>query len=354
MRIGTRDLPADGGHPDGSATGLFTAVAPMAAVTNPPFRALCREMGASFTVTEMVASEALVRGGAAGRNAMRMEKAPNEDTYAVQLFGADPDTMAEAARIAVEEGASIVDVNMGCPVRKIHGGGAGVALMKEPERAARIVRAMVDAVAVPVTAKIRAGWDDEHLNAPEVARALEDAGASLIAIHARTKEQVHAGSARLSIIAEVRRAVRVPVLGNGGVHTVADALRMRDETGCDGVMIGRGAHGNPWVFKSLREGRDYVPTLAERIDAMRRHLDLYVAYCAANARTPEEGESRAVREYRKHLSWYLHGLPGAAAVRASLPSLVTAASVHDLLDAYCAGLAARGLDHGRTASNAAA
>lgn len=344
MRIGALEIPSDGGHPDGSATGLFTAVAPMAAVTNPPFRTLCREMGASFTVTEMVASEALVRGGAPGRNAMRLEKAPNESTYAVQLFGADPDTMAEAARIAEQEGASMVDVNMGCPVRKIHSDGAGVALMREPSRAAAVVRAMTRAVRVPVTVKIRAGWDDQHLNAVEVARAVEGAGASLIAVHARTKEQIHGGGARLAIVRAVREAVAVPVLGNGGVRTVEDALRMRAETGCDGVMVGRGAHGNPWIFRSLREGRDYVPTLAERLDAMRRHLALYVAYCSAEgaARTPAEGEHRAVREYRKHLAWYLHGLPGAAAVRGQLPRLLDVASVLEVLEEYAAALGARG------------
>jgi nifR3 family TIM-barrel protein len=252
-----------------------------------------------------------------------MERAPIESFYVVQLFGGDPEIMAEAARIVEADGADVIDVNMGCPARKISGKcNAGVSLMREPERAAEVLGSMVRAVKVPVTAKIRAGWDDQHVNAPEVARALEGAGAAMISIHARTKEMVHQGDPRLEIVRAVKEAVAVPVFGNGGVRTLEDARRMYRETGCDGVMIGRGAHGNPWVFRSFLEGSDYVATEAERFDAMARHLELYVLY---------GGASRAAREMRKHLVWYLTGMHGSAAFRAELHRLDTVEAMRDAI-----------------------
>lgn len=312
MRIGSMTIP-DGG-----------VLAPMAAVTNAPFRQVCREHGAGLTVTEMVASEALVRG--IGKVALRMERAPGERPLVVQLFGGDPRVMAEAASIVVEEtGAEVVDVNMGCPVRKINCTGAGVALMREPQKAASIVRAMCDAVKVPVTVKIRAGIDDDSITAPEFAKTLVDAGAQAIAIHARTKSQVHAGKARWDIIRSVKEAVSVPVMGNGGVHTPEDALRMKHETGCDAVMVGRAAQGNPWFFRGLNEGRTYLPSVDERFAAIRRHVALYVEWA---------GEALAVRELRKHLSWYLRGMPGSAALRARLQSMVSEAALHAAIDDY--------------------
>jgi nifR3 family TIM-barrel protein len=255
-----------------------------------------------------------------------MERAPIETFYVVQLFGGDPSIMAEAARIVESDGADVIDVNMGCPVRKIAGKcNAGVSLMRDPSRAASLIAAMTRAVKVPVTAKIRAGWDDSHINAPEIARALEDAGAAMVAVHARTKEMGHNGDPRLHIVRAVKEAVKVPVFGNGGVRTVAEARRMHAETGCDGVMIGRGAHGNPWVFRSLNEGRDYVATAAERFEAMARHFELYVMY---------GGDQRAAREMRKHLIWYLTGMPGSAAFRAELHRLDTASAMRETLARY--------------------
>ncbi len=321
MRLGSHEIAPT---PD----GYVTALAPMAAVTNPPFRTLAKEHGCGFTVTEMVSSDALVRGGAAGAGAaqLRMERAPIESFLVVQLFGGDPDIMAEAARIVEADGADVVDINMGCPVRKIAGKcNAGVSLMREPERAASVVRAMTRAVKIPVTAKIRAGWDEQHMNAPEVARALEDAGAAMIAVHARTKDMVHKGDPRLEILRRVKEAVRIPVMGNGGVETVEDARQMHRETGCDGVMIGRGAQGNPWVFRSLIEGRDYVANNEERFAAMARHFELYVMY---------GGDHRAAREMRKHLVWYLAGMPGSAQFRAELHRLNSAAAMRDALEEY--------------------
>lgn len=299
------------------------ALAPMAAVTNAPFRALAKEMGCGLTVTEMVSSDALVRGKFG--TDLRMERAPGETPLSIQLFGCEPDVMAEAAAMVEEAGAEIVDVNMGCPVDKIAGKGGGVALMKEPSGAAQIVRAMAKRVTIPVTAKIRAGWDDAHVNAPEVAKALEDAGAAAVFVHARTKEQVHAGAARWEVIERVKRSVSIPVWGNGGIKTVDDARRMREETGCDGVMVARGAQGNPWVFRSILAGEERPPTVAERFHAVRRHLRHYVTFA---------GMHRAATEMRKHLCWYLRGLPGSAEIRHELHRLSTEETYLELLDSY--------------------
>ncbi len=325
MRIGTHELPTT---PD----GYVAALAPMAAITNPPFRTLAKEHGCGLTVTEMVSADALVRGGDNGVAAamLRMERAPIEDFYVVQLFGGDADIMAEAARIVEREGADVVDINMGCPAKKISGKcNAGASLMQDPSRAAGIVRSIRNAVRVPVTAKIRAGWDDQHINAPEVARALEGAGCAMVSVHARTKVMVHDGAPRVDVIRRVKEAVSIPVLGNGGVGSVDDARRMHQETGCDGVMIGRAAHGNPWIFRSLLEGRDYVPSLDERFAAMLRHVELYAMYV---------DEQRAAREMRKHLVWYLTGLPGAASLRAQLHRLNSVSSMREALETYRAQL----------------
>jgi tRNA-dihydrouridine synthase B len=306
------------------------ALAPMAAVTNAPFRQLCREHGAGLAVTEMVASVALVAGTGAERaernRALRMERAPGERPLVVQLYGGDPSMMAEAARMVADEtGAEVIDVNMGCPVRKINGSGAGVALMREPARAAAIVRAMSDAVRVPITVKIRAGIDDDSITAPEFARTLEGAGAKAIAIHARTKSQVHTGGARWELIAAVKQAVSIPVLGNGGVSSPEEAIRMRRETGCDAVMVGRAAQGNPWFFRGARMGRTYLPSVDERFAAIRRHVALYVEWA---------GEALAVREVRKHLGWYLRGMAGSATLRARLQDMISQAALHAALDDF--------------------
>jgi tRNA-dihydrouridine synthase B len=309
--------------------GFVTALAPMANITNPPFRTVAREHGCGMTVTEMVSAEFLVRDVREGREgqglaALRTERAPGEDFYVVQLFGGDADTMAEAARIVEAAGADVIDINMGCPVRKITGRcSAGVALMREPERAGAIVRAMTDAVRVPVTAKIRAGWDEQHANAPEFARRLEDAGAALIAVHARTRTMVHQGDPRLSIVRAVKEAVSVPVFGNGGVASLADARRMHRETGCDGVMIGRGAHGNPWLFRALAQGEEQPPTVDERFAVMLRHFELYLEWC---------GEARTAREMRKHLAWYASHLPGGESLRTELHRMDSTAAMREAIE----------------------
>lgn len=321
MTFSIGPIPIDG-------TGVL---APLASVSDAPFRQICLEQGCSLAVTEMVASEALVRN--VGKIMDRMDRAAGERVLVVQLFGSDPATMAQAAQLAVDKsGADVIDINMGCPVRKILGVGAGVALMRDPDRAAAIVREVVRACAprIPVTVKMRAGWDDASVTAVDLARRLEQEGAAAFAVHARTKEQVHSGASRWEVIAAVKSAVQVPVIGNGGIKTAADARAMRDTTGCDAVMIGRGALGNPWVFRSIQLGRDYEPSWAERFDVIRHHLELHVEFA---------GERAAAREMRKHLGWYLRGLPGSATVRAALQQMKTANDVRAAVDSFEQALA---------------
>lgn len=308
--------------------GLF--LAPLAGVSDRTFRRLARRFGAEYTTSEMVSAKALCYEQRSTRpvSDARVRTAPlaavmrDEAPMAVQLFGAEPEFMAEAARLlesgeyrgAVGEIPPVaIDVNMGCPMTKIVGNGEGSALMKDPPLAARIVRAMCDAVGLPITVKIRAGWDDSNRNAVEMAKRLEDAGAAMICVHGRTRQQMYAPSADWEIIKRVKEAVNVPVVGNGDIFSAADAIRMLSTTGCDGVMIARGAQGNPWIFSEVRaalEGKDYTPpTLCERLAVAREH--------AANLVTLK-GERIGIAESRKHMAWYLHGVRGAASARASI------------------------------------
>ena len=302
-------------------------LAPMAGVTDYAFRTVCRRQGAEYTVSEMISAKALVyeqraRHARANGSAPLAAIRPGEHHHALQLFGSEPDFMAEAARLlesgdylgaVAGEKPAAIDINMGCPVPTVAGTGEGSALMRDPARAAAIVRAVADAVRLPVTVKIRSGWDENSINAPEFARAMADAGAAAICIHARTRKQMYAPSADYRVIAAVKRAVDVPVIGNGDIASAADMHRMAEISGCDGYMIGRGAQGNPWLFAELcaaLEGREWTsPTPAERLAVAVEHLRLL---------TEDKGEAIAVREARKHMSWYIHGLPGAAAARAAV------------------------------------
>jgi nifR3 family TIM-barrel protein len=288
-------------------------LAPMAAVTDLPFRTICEEFGAGLTITEFLSAHAISAGDR--KTLDKMTPSLGGRCFGVQIFGRQEGPMIEAAQLAVSIGASLVDINMGCPAKRVVAGECGSALMKEPELAQQIVRTVVQAVPphVPVTVKHRAGWDALHRNAPEFACAMVEAGARMITVHGRTRTQGFSGQSDLQIIARVREVVpaHVPVVGNGDVVDVAGYLRMREETGCDAVMIGRGAMGNPWLFSRLREvvaGRPDPgqPTLAQRIATFERHLGLM---------TELKAGPRLIHELRKAVAWYAKGLPGCNGLR---------------------------------------
>lgn len=312
-------------------------LAPMEAVTDLPFRTVCEELGAALTFTEFLSAEALTRG--ARKAVDRMWPSLGGRRFVVQIFGREPDALARAAGMAVDVGASIVDINMGCPAKKVTAGLCGSALMREPELAASLVRAVRQAVpaAIPVTVKHRTGWDESSINAVEFAQRLVDAGAAMITVHGRTRAQGFSGEAKLAPIAAVRQALprEIPVVGNGDVKDVAASARMLRETGCDAVMIGRGAMGNPWLFRSLaalgRGERDPgPPTLAERRAVWRRHADLCLQYAP---------EKMRIHELRKTLAWYSRGLYGGSTVRQTAGSTPEVSALLELGEAFFADLA---------------
>ena len=299
----------------------------MAGVSDRTFRKLCREQGAEYTVSEMVSAKALCYEEMSKKNNLSSSKtAPlaavreEENPMAIQLFGSEPEFVSRAAamieskeyRFCVSESTPVaIDINMGCPMHKIVGNGEGSALMKNPTLAANIVRATVKALKhTPVTVKIRAGWDSDSKNAPEMAKMLEDAGASLICIHGRTREEMYNPGIDINIIAEVKKAVSIPVIGNGDIYTCADAQRMLDITECDGLMLGRGALGNPWLFAEIgayMRGEKFVsPSLSERLDTCLEHIELI---------KDNKGEHTAAAEIKKHAALYIKGVRSAASVR---------------------------------------
>lgn len=302
-------------------------LAPMAGVADTSFREICRAKGAEYTVSEMISAKALCyeqkgRGSAPAKTAALANITVAESPMAIQLFGREPEFMAEAARL-IESGAYrgaeqqmppvAIDINMGCPVQKVVSNGEGSALMKDPAQAAAIVRAVKAAVKLPVTVKIRAGYYNEARNAPEFAKQMEEAGADLICVHGRTRQQMYAPCSDNGIIAAVKRAVGVPVIGNGDLNSAADVQRMLEQTGCDGVMLARGTLGNPWLFDEVKcflEGREYLPpSPAERLETALAHAADMVA---------RKGERIGIPEARKHMVWYCKGLRGAANARGAL------------------------------------
>ncbi len=317
-------------------------LAPLAGVSDSPFRQLAREQGASAVYTEMVSSEGLTRGSRATFDYLAFE--PHERPIGIQLFGSDPAVMADATRILCdlpsERRPDLVDINMGCPVRKVVNKSAGAALLQDVPRIRAMIRAMVAASTLPVTAKIRLGWDGNSRNVVEVAKALEDSGAAAVAIHARTRAEKFEGTAHWDMIAEAKRGVTIPVIGNGDVRTADDALRMLETTGCDGVMLGRAAFGDPWVFRrtlALWRGGERLPapTPVERLAAGLRHLSLLVA---------SAGPSIAAKEMRKHVAWYVKGLPNSAKVREQVNHTKSVDELAMLLRDYLERLERHGLD----------
>ena len=299
------------------------ALAPMAGVTGLAFRQICSELGAGLTYTELVSSKALCYQDKKSRQLLKLFD--GEHPSAAQIFGSDIQCMAEAAQIAIEvSGADLLDINMGCPVGKVVNHGDGSALMKDPEKAGRITEAVVKACPVPVTVKIRRGWDKGSINAVEVAKILEQAGASAIAVHGRTRVQMYSGQAEWDTIRQVKEAVKVPVIANGDVFTAQDAVKILKVTGADMAMIGRGSFGNPWLFqqaKAALEGQPIpeMPPLSERCDLVVRQIEI-------SAR--EGSEKVAVLEARRHYAWYLKGIPHSGYYKEQIVKMETLEDVY--------------------------
>jgi nifR3 family TIM-barrel protein len=299
-------------------------LAPMAGVTDKPFRLLCKEMGCGFSYTEMISAKGLYYGS---KNTEFLTDIDESENTALQIFGSDPEIMAEAAKILNNSNAKVIDINMGCPMPKITKNGDGSALMLHPDIAEKVVKAVVINSKKPVTIKIRKGWDEKHINAVEIAHLAENCGAKAVAVHGRTSEQLYSGEADWGIIRKVKESVKIPVIGNGDVFSPCDAKRMFDETGCDAVLIGRGARGNPWIFKRtlhyLNTGELLAePSKEEKIGIILRHLDMMIGY---------KGEHVGLLEMRKHIAWYLKGFPGGAKIREAIFSISDYVKIKELL-----------------------
>lgn len=303
-------------------------LSPMAGVTDLPFRLICKEQNCGMLYTEMINAKALCYDDENTKRMLKIEE--EEHPVAVQIFGSDPEFMGKAASIMNEYPNEILDINMGCPAPKVIKNGDGSALMKNPKLAAEVLSAVVKNSEKPVTLKIRKGWDDNSVNAVEIAKIAEQCGISALAIHGRTREQYYSGKADWDIIAQIKQNISIPVIGNGDVFTVEDSINMLEKTNCDAIMIGRGAQGNPWIFKRINHYMQTgeilpEPTTEEKINTAIKHIGLAVE---------EHGEYIAVREMRKHIGWYLKGLKSSARVRDEINKIESYEEVVNKLNGY--------------------
>lgn len=303
-------------------------LAPMAGITDLAFRKLCREQGCGVVYTEMVSAKGMYYGSE--RTESLIEIHPDEHPIGIQIFGSDPLIMANMAEMISETEADLIDINMGCPAPKIVKNGEGSALLKDPKLVANIIKEVVRASSKPVTVKIRKGWDEESVNAVDIALIAEESGAAAITVHGRTREQFYSGKADWDIIRQVKERVSIPVIGNGDIFTAQAAMDMKVKTGCDGIMVARGAQGNPWLFSDILALQLHgilpsPPSVEERIDTALRHMDMLVA---------QKGEKIGVCEMRKHIAWYLKGMKDSGKIRRQINSLSFSAEVKELLSAY--------------------
>lgn len=284
-------------------------LAPLAGISNLPFRLIARSFGCALAYTEMISANGLIRN--TEKTYEYLKTCAEDKPVGMQIFGADPQPMAKAACIAVEHGADLIDINMGCPVKKVVKTGAGAVLMKNPDLVASVISAVKKAVPVPVTVKIRSGWNRSSINAVEIARIAEDSGADAVTVHGRTADQGYSGTADWQIIAAVKNALHIPVIGNGDIWQALDAVRMIEQTSCDMVMVGRGALGNPWIFKGINQllaggTGECTPDLNQRFKIINKHWSMEADLC---------GHQAATRNFRKHLLWYTKGLEGSSRFR---------------------------------------
>ncbi len=303
-------------------------LAPMAGVTDLPFRLLCKEQGAALCCMEMVSAKGIYYNNKNTESLLTVDE--RERPVSLQLFGSDPEIMGAMAAKIEHRNFDILDINMGCPVPKVVNNGDGSALMKNPVLAGKIIESMVKNSSKPVTVKIRKGFDDEHINAVEMAHVAEESGAAAVAVHGRTREQYYSGKADWSIIADVKRAVSIPVIGNGDILDAKDVIAMKEQTGCDGFMVGRGAQGNPWIFHQILhyfETGELIgkPPMEEMVKTMLRHAKLQIEF---------KGDYLGIREMRKHAAWYTAGYKGASKLRGAINNVESYDDLENLFESF--------------------